>query len=65
MFKQEEDQLIPENLDFDSIDSLSSEVRTKLKLHRPASVRAAKRTPGTTPAALIASLVHVKSKSAQ
>lgn len=62
MFKQEEDQDIPEDIDFDAIDSLSSEVKMKLKARRPESIGAAKRIPGMTPAALIALLVHIKGR---
>lgn len=62
MFKQEEDQDVPVNIDYDAIDSLSSEVKMKLKARKPESIGAAKRIPGMTPAALIALLVHIKSK---
>lgn len=63
MFKQEEDQSIPEDINYDEIDSLSSEVKMKLKAHKPSSIGAAKRIPGMTPAALIALLVRIKSKA--
>lgn len=61
MFKQEEDQQIPHDINYDVLDSLSSEVKMKLKVHLPSSIGAAKRIPGMTPAALIALLVHIKS----
>jgi len=62
MFKQEEDELIPEDIDYDAVASLSSEVRQKLKAHRPSSIGAAKRIPGITPSALMAVMIYIKSK---
>lgn len=60
LFKQEELETIPENIDYNSIDSLSSEAKEKLNKHKPQSIGAAKRIPGITPSALVAILVHLK-----
>lgn len=51
---------IPADLDYDRIGGLSNEVRGKLKQVRPASLAAASRIPGITPAALTALLGYVK-----
>jgi len=52
--------LIPDDLDFGSIRALSFEARQSLTAHRPASIGAAARLPGMTPAAMSLLLVHVK-----
>ncbi len=62
-FKRDEALAIPETLDFASVAGLSTEVRTKLARARPATLAAAARIPGITPAALTALLGHVKRKS--
>jgi len=59
-FRRDEDLALPEDLDYDAIGSLSNEIRAKLKAARPASLGAASRIPGVTPAALTALLAHVK-----
>ncbi|MBP7190224.1 MAG: tRNA uridine-5-carboxymethylaminomethyl(34) synthesis enzyme MnmG [Rickettsiaceae bacterium] len=63
LFKQEESTIIPQNLDYNSIDSLSSEVKEKLNYHKPISIGAARRIPGITPSALVAIMVHIKSNN--
>jgi tRNA uridine 5-carboxymethylaminomethyl modification enzyme len=52
--------VIPDDLDFAAIGSLSAEIRLKLTQHRPATLGAAARIPGITPAALTALLGYVK-----
>ncbi|HIJ38595.1 MAG TPA: tRNA uridine-5-carboxymethylaminomethyl(34) synthesis enzyme MnmG [Rhodospirillaceae bacterium] len=59
-FRRDEDLLLPPDLDYQAIGSLSSEVRLKLAQARPATLGAAGRIPGVTPAALTALLGHVK-----
>ena len=59
-FRRDEDLRLPEDLDYDAVGSLSHEIRLKLKTARPASLGAASRIPGVTPAALTALLAHVK-----
>ena len=63
-YRRDEDMTIPDGLDYDSIGSLSNEVRQKLKAARPETLAAAARIPGITPAALTALLGHVKKRSA-
>ncbi|MBV6304203.1 tRNA uridine-5-carboxymethylaminomethyl(34) synthesis enzyme MnmG [Candidimonas humi] len=55
-----ESQPIPAALDYDSIASLSFEVRQRLKAARPETVGQAGRISGVTPAAISLLLVHLK-----
>lgn len=64
-FKKDESLLLPEDLDYGAIGSLSNEVRQKLEAARPETLGAASRIPGVTPAALIALLRHVKRESSR
>jgi tRNA uridine 5-carboxymethylaminomethyl modification enzyme len=59
-FRKDEALKIPENFDYTQIGSLSNEVRQKLGHVRPATLGAASRIPGVTPAALTALLRFVK-----
>ncbi|TWA95536.1 tRNA uridine 5-carboxymethylaminomethyl modification enzyme [Azospirillum brasilense] len=59
-FRKDEALELPDDLDPDSIGSLSAEIRQKLRQARPATLGAAARIPGMTPAALVALLRHVK-----
>ena len=59
-FRKDESLALPDNLDVDGIGSLSAEIRQKLRQSRPATLGAAARIPGMTPAALVALLRHVK-----
>jgi tRNA uridine 5-carboxymethylaminomethyl modification enzyme len=59
-FRRDEGLLLPEDLDYATIGSLSAEVRLKLAQARPATLGAAGRIPGVTPAALTALLGAVK-----
>lgn len=56
----QESQAIPEDIDYDSITSLSIEVRQRLKASRPATVGQAGRVSGVTPAAISLLLIHIK-----
>jgi tRNA uridine 5-carboxymethylaminomethyl modification enzyme len=58
--RKDESLEIPADLDYDAIGGLSNEVRGKLKQVRPATLAAASRIPGITPAALTALLGYVK-----
>lgn len=44
-----ESLLLPDNIDYDSLKSISTEGRQKLKRHMPASIGAASRIPGISP----------------
>src|SRR5207249_5524331 len=57
-FRRDEELLLPPDLDYASVGSLSREIRDKLSLGRPATLGAAARISGVTPAALVALLKH-------
>lgn len=59
-FKEEEGLTLPDHLDYDLVGSLSNEIRAKLKQTRPATLGAASRIPGMTPAALTAIMTYMK-----
>jgi tRNA uridine 5-carboxymethylaminomethyl modification enzyme len=59
-FRRDESLYLPADLDYAAIASLSVEVRSKLTAARPATLGAAARISGVTPAALTALLRHVK-----
>lgn len=61
-FRKDEALEIPDNLDFDQIQGLSNEMREKFKKARPATLGAAARIAGVTPAALTVLLGHVKKR---
>ena len=60
-FRRDEALKLPADLDFRQIGGLSNEAREKLQGVRPATLGAASRIPGMTPAALTALLRHVRS----
>ncbi len=59
-FRRDEALLLPVELDYASVGSLSREICDKLAAARPATLGAAARISGVTPAALVALLKHVK-----
>jgi len=59
-FRRDESLVLPENLDYEQIGGLSNEMREKLRTVRPATLGAAGRIAGVTPAALTALLGYVK-----
>ena len=59
-FRRDEALMLPHDLDVDAIGSLSAEVRQKLRAARPATLGAAARIQGMTPAGVIALPRHVK-----
>jgi len=59
-FRRDEALALPEDLDYAAIASLSAEVTQKLERARPATLGAASRISGVTPAALTALLAHVR-----
>jgi tRNA uridine 5-carboxymethylaminomethyl modification enzyme len=59
-FRRDENLRLPATLDYDSVGGLSNEIRLKLDQARPASLGAAARISGVTPAALTALLGHVR-----
>jgi tRNA uridine 5-carboxymethylaminomethyl modification enzyme len=56
----QEGQLIPPDIDYDSISSMSIEVRQRLKAAKPETVGQAGRISGITPAAISLLLIHIK-----
>lgn len=63
-FRKDEALELPAALDYAAIGSLSTEIRIKLEKARPATLGAAARIPGVTPAAITALLRHVKRRAA-
>ncbi|MGK4925336.1 tRNA uridine-5-carboxymethylaminomethyl(34) synthesis enzyme MnmG [Bordetella hinzii] len=59
-YSAHEQQPIPADIDYDTVTSLSFEVRQKLKTHRPETVGQAARISGVTPAAISLLLIHLK-----
>lgn len=59
-FRRDEALAIPDDLDFSTLPGLSTEVCSKLEKARPATLAAAARISGVTPAALTALLMHVR-----
>lgn len=59
-FRKDEDLKLSHDLDYAAIGSLSHEVRQKLTDAKPATIGAASRLPGVTPAAIIALLRYVR-----
>jgi tRNA uridine 5-carboxymethylaminomethyl modification enzyme len=62
-FRRDEALTLPDTLDYTAIGSLSAEIRGKLAAARPATLGAAARISGVTPAALVALLQYVKRRS--
>ena len=62
-FKRDENLLIPEKTDYDSLSGLSNEVKAKFKEIKPKTMGQALRIDGITPAAVYILLSHVKRKS--
>lgn len=62
-FRRDEGLRIPDDIDYRAIAGLSNEVREKLETARPATLGAAARISGVTPAAVTLVLGHIKRKS--
>jgi len=62
VFRQDENMKIPLDLDYNNIQSLSLEVCEKLKKFRPATIAAAFKIQGITPASIMAVMVYIKNK---
>ena len=60
LYRKDESLRLPADLDYDGIGGLSAEIRSKLNHARPATLGAAARISGVTPAALTALLAHVR-----
>ncbi|MBV9523273.1 MAG: tRNA uridine-5-carboxymethylaminomethyl(34) synthesis enzyme MnmG, partial [Alphaproteobacteria bacterium] len=64
-FRRDEALLLPGDLDYGAVGSLSTEIRDKLRAARPATLGAAARISGVTPAALVALLKYVRRDGAR
>ncbi len=64
-FRREESLALPADLDYAQLGSLSTEIRQKLEKVRPATLGAASRLPGVTPAAIVSLLRYVKRRPAK
>ena len=64
-FRKDEALELPNELDYDLVGSLSAEIRSKLREAKPATLGAAARISGVTPAALIALLKHVRRRESR
>ena len=60
-FKRMENRVIPEDIDYDKVESLRLEARQKLKTMRPANVGQASRIAGVSPADVSVLLVYLTS----
>lgn len=60
LFREYENLVIPNNINYYSVPSLSNEVKEKLSSSSPVSIGAASRIPGVTPAAIIALIVYIR-----
>jgi tRNA uridine 5-carboxymethylaminomethyl modification enzyme len=61
-FRRDESLVIPADMDYGLVGSLSNEIREKLNRVRPETLGHAARIPGMTPAALTALLAHVRKR---
>ncbi len=59
-FRRDEQMQIPDDINYDLVGSLSNEIREKLKKTRPASLGAASRISGMTPAAMGALISYMR-----
>ena len=58
--RRHEDTELPPEMDYDSIEGMSKEIRQKLSENRPETLAAASRISGVTPAAVSLLLIHLK-----
>jgi tRNA uridine 5-carboxymethylaminomethyl modification enzyme len=58
--RQLEKWKVPEDLDIDSIPTLSNEIKEKLKKYAPSNLREASLIPGMTPAAILNLQIYIK-----
>ncbi|MXV45143.1 tRNA uridine-5-carboxymethylaminomethyl(34) synthesis enzyme MnmG [Saccharibacter sp. 17.LH.SD] len=61
--QNETNLLLPDDLDYSAVGGLSREMQERLSEARPPNFAAAQRVRGVTPAALIALLAHIRSRS--
>lgn len=61
--RRQENTPLPEDLDYSSMEGLSNEIKQKLSEARPATLAAASRIQGVTPAAVSLLLIHLKKRA--
>jgi tRNA uridine 5-carboxymethylaminomethyl modification enzyme len=61
-FRRDENMLLPPDFNYSDVGSLSTEIRQKLNEAKPATLGAASRISGITPAAITALLRFIKKK---
>jgi tRNA uridine 5-carboxymethylaminomethyl modification enzyme len=61
-FNKEESLLIPQDISYHELAALSTEMKEKLSKFMPATIGAASRIPGVTPAAIIAIISHIRKR---
>jgi tRNA uridine 5-carboxymethylaminomethyl modification enzyme len=64
-FRKDEALELPSDLDYGAVGSLSAEIRSKLQEAKPATLGAAARISGVTPAALVALLKYVRRRESR
>ena len=62
-FKKDENLILPKNIDYKKVGSLSNEIIEKLSSIQPPTLGAASRISGITPAAIISLLRYVKRRN--
>ena len=62
IFKKEENLRIPQDFDYNSVGSLSNEVKEKFIKNKPFTIGAAAKIPGITQASVMALLIALKNK---
>ncbi|XP_065830946.1 protein MTO1 homolog, mitochondrial-like [Oscarella lobularis] len=60
LFRRDNSLVLPENLDYDSLQFISKEARDRLSAIQPQTLGAASRIDGVSPAAIVSLLRHVK-----
>ncbi|SBS25035.1 tRNA uridine 5-carboxymethylaminomethyl modification enzyme MnmG [Marinomonas spartinae] len=61
--RRQENTPLPEDLDYSNMEGLSNEIKQKLVQARPATLAAASRIQGVTPAAVSLLLIHLKKRA--
>ena len=61
-FKKLEKKLLPENLDYETVNGISLEARQKLNKHKPHSIGQASRISGVSPADISVLLVYLQTR---
>lgn len=61
--RRQENTALPEDLDYSKMEGLSNEIKQKLTQLRPATLAAASRIQGVTPAAVSLLLIHLKKRA--